>query len=388
MLKAAILSLIAPLALALPQGSPVGPVDPLGQIAACPPLPPRATPATSVKDLRIDDIKAVAALGDSITAGAVAKGLKKKNLLALLPALEEDRGISFTMGGDAGAVTLPNLISRFQPNLVGQGKGDHPLTICYGLLCPAFQYQEYHELNAAQSAALVMNLDGQVDRVVARMKQTKGLDYNRDWKLMNIFIGSNDACLGCLDGISMPNPDQYEQMMRALFTKIRKQVPRVVVNVMQQFNVSQVWDLTHTDPWCASLRGIGLAFECSCAFLPGPQGPTTRKSMDTLTQNYNVRLLKLAAEFRADAATSPDGDSFALVVDPAFRAIAVSEWPLDYLSDVDCFHPSVKAHEAMAISVWNNLFRNSTTKQVGVSPGDPLVRHVYCPTPESRIQVV
>lgn len=36
----------------------------VSSITGCPALPPRATPATSVHDLRIDDIKMVAALGD------------------------------------------------------------------------------------------------------------------------------------------------------------------------------------------------------------------------------------------------------------------------------------------------------------------------------------
>ncbi|KAJ3161360.1 hypothetical protein HDU86_007142 [Geranomyces michiganensis] len=33
-------------------------------IRSCPDLPPRRDPATSVRDLRIDDIRVVAALGD------------------------------------------------------------------------------------------------------------------------------------------------------------------------------------------------------------------------------------------------------------------------------------------------------------------------------------
>ncbi|QRW20985.1 carbohydrate esterase family 16 protein [Rhizoctonia solani] len=43
-------------------------------IAKCPPLKPRDSPPTSVHDLRPDDFSVAMAIGDSITAGAFAKG--------------------------------------------------------------------------------------------------------------------------------------------------------------------------------------------------------------------------------------------------------------------------------------------------------------------------
>ena len=114
-------------------------------ISSCPALTPRTSKATSVHDLRIDDIKMVAALGDrqveefchlcmctsqetdrrsSITAGFAAKGIQGPTIVNLAN-LSEDRGVSFAIGGDSGALTLATLMENYQPNLKGMSMGEH-----------------------------------------------------------------------------------------------------------------------------------------------------------------------------------------------------------------------------------------------------------------------
>jgi hypothetical protein len=55
------------------------------------------------------------ALGDSITAAFGANGRKG--------GLHEYRGVSWSMGGDANATTLPNFIRLHNPNLTGYSWG-------------------------------------------------------------------------------------------------------------------------------------------------------------------------------------------------------------------------------------------------------------------------
>ncbi|KAG1109753.1 hypothetical protein G6F42_015557 [Rhizopus arrhizus] len=62
----------------------------------CPPLPPRERP-TSVHDLRIDDIKVIAAMGDSVSAGMLAKNINSTYIS--MSDFIEYRGVSWTMGG-------------------------------------------------------------------------------------------------------------------------------------------------------------------------------------------------------------------------------------------------------------------------------------------------
>ncbi|KPP78103.1 phospholipase B1, membrane-associated-like [Scleropages formosus] len=81
------------------------------------------TPSRSVHRLRPEDIKVVASLGDSLTAGF---GAKSKNLLELTT---EYRGVSWSIGGDETletVTTLPNILRKFNPSLMGfsRGRGD------------------------------------------------------------------------------------------------------------------------------------------------------------------------------------------------------------------------------------------------------------------------
>ncbi|KAL2911598.1 hypothetical protein HK105_208937 [Polyrhizophydium stewartii] len=348
----------------------------------CLALPPRRTPPTSVHDLRIDDVRVVAGMGDSISAGFGAKGLSDPTTPTPIKATTESRGVAFSMGGDPGALTLANLVSVFRPDLVGRSIGDHVAEVCYYLWCLPFQYWPRQDrLNGAQSGATVPTLPHELDYVVDQMRRDPGIDFDRDFKLLTLFIGSNDVCIGCstlgLDGAL--SPDVFESHMRQLFESMRQSIPRLVVNVLLQFNVSQVWDATHDDLRCSMLRSSGLVFECTCAFMPGPLGAVTRARMDELVQAYNERIVRIAAEYR-----SLRDPSFAVTVDPLFRNVKIREWGLPFLSDVDCFHPSLSAHESMAVGIWNNMFLPWGRKVEVFDPNtDPVP---VCPDEHSRIQ--
>ena len=71
---------------------------------------------TSVHQLRPGDIKAVGALGDSLSA---ALGAGAKTIVGLLA---EYRGRSWSIGGQDSleqVVTMPNILKKFNPNLKG-----------------------------------------------------------------------------------------------------------------------------------------------------------------------------------------------------------------------------------------------------------------------------
>ncbi|KAI8914876.1 hypothetical protein DFJ77DRAFT_431143 [Powellomyces hirtus] len=348
-------------------------------IEACPNLPPRAKP-TSVHDLRIDDVRVIAALGDSITAAFGANGVQRGDPPSMRNTME-DRGISFSMGGDDGAFTLANFIQRFEPRVRGASIGSHRAEICYGVLCPPMQYHKNDRLNAAQSGAMIPNLIAELEHLIRAMKSDSDINWASDFKLLTIFIGNNDACLGCAPGSGSTylSPAAYEATMRSLLERIQTAIPRVVVNIMMGFNVSQVYDLTVEDPYCQGLRRAGTVFECVCAFLPGPMGEANRQRMDVLTQQYNARLQSLARFYN----THPRPDSFAVIVDPLLSNVRVKEWNLKFLSNSDCFHPAAEAHALMAKGVWWNLFRPPTRKRTKLVPDEGIP--VWCPGRADRI---
>lgn len=116
-------------------------------ITECPSLTPRSPPS-SVHDLRPDDIKVIAALGDrydifnkhiqgayfdnvkfptSVMAGFGAKDI---DISKHLNGQIEYRGVSFAIGGDDGAATLSNYIKYYQPELKGSSRGQHEMRNC------------------------------------------------------------------------------------------------------------------------------------------------------------------------------------------------------------------------------------------------------------------
>ncbi|RKO90196.1 hypothetical protein BDK51DRAFT_27095, partial [Blyttiomyces helicus] len=182
-LTALVGALMGALTLATPSSARVLPRSSLAgtfaaSIDACPALPPRTSPPTSVAgkipvksislwiargwthltishhhppppDLRPSDFKAFIAMGDSITAGFGAEGEQKN----IFHDLNEDRGISFSGGGDPGAVSLANFFKNYVPgnNITGPSTGVHGVELCYGILCPANQYKTSDHFNVAQS---------------------------------------------------------------------------------------------------------------------------------------------------------------------------------------------------------------------------------------------
>jgi phospholipase B1 len=139
--------------------------QPLKSVNDCPPLNPRSTKPTSVRDLRPDDIKVIGALGDSITAGFAATGLKDPSKPIDISSIFEQRGVSWSIGGDKGAITVANYFKSYNPKIVGASVGEHIANLCYGIICPPFQYKpELDRFNAARSGALASNLMGEVVR--------------------------------------------------------------------------------------------------------------------------------------------------------------------------------------------------------------------------------
>ncbi|KAJ3161359.1 hypothetical protein HDU86_007141 [Geranomyces michiganensis] len=240
---------------------------------------------------------------------------------------------------------------------------------------------------------MVPNLHAELQHLIRVMKTDSQIDFENDFKLLTIFIGNNDACLGCLpvSAVTWLSPQAYELALRAILDRIRASIPRVVVNIMQGFNVSQVWDVTRRDGYCETLRNGGAVFECACAFLPGPAGAQTRAQMDSLIQAYNARIPLIAASYNTNKDNNANNndmqqhDSFAVIVDPLLRDARIQR---KHLSNADCFHPTKSVHRVLARGVWENLFRRAGEKR-GVEDveRDGEEDGVWCPGEGDRIVI-
>eukprot|EP01119_Soliformovum_irregulare_P007145 TRINITY_DN19544_c0_g1_i1.p1 TRINITY_DN19544_c0_g1~~TRINITY_DN19544_c0_g1_i1.p1 ORF type:complete len:351 (+),score=86.50 TRINITY_DN19544_c0_g1_i1:1563-2615(+) len=316
----------------------------------CPQLPVHNP--TSVNDLHPNDIKVIAAIGDSITAGFGIMGLEGW--------LDEYRGCSWSIGADSGRNTVFNLLKHFNPNLIGGSVGYHFVEICYDEICPSPHEPAYDKLNGAQSGAYTQNLPDQVDYIVNQMINDPNIDYANDWKMLTILIGANNLCLSCFSDLSVfESANVYQQYLEQTLNKIQSKIPKVFVNILDIFNISQVYELSLQSEWCSDIHR-GLPLECGCAFDP-IDGAANRKKMDDMSVAYNERTRLVVSKL------APSKE-FAVVIQPCFEDGKIPA--LSWLSTLDCFHPSLVAHGGMATALWNNMLSPSHLKKRYLDPND------------------
>jgi len=324
----------------------------------CPPLPPRNI-STSILDLHPSDIRVMMAMGDSITSA-----------FGIMGSWNESRGHSFSIGGDNGAITLPNLFRDFNPQLVGYSLGDFPAAVCHGASCPGTQYSPDQDANnAAKSGAMIFDMVSlQVNYLIRQVNQKPDMDVSQDWKVLTIMIGANDLCASCAFNLSYLSPDDYENNLMGTLERIRTSLPRTFVNLVPGFNISQAYDLSIRTPRCANVTRP-LFIQCDCLF--DPAAGALRETIDSYMTQFNQRAVKVATYYQRKAY-----DTFAVVVQPFATNTDISELPSRFLSRLDCFHPSRPGQEAMAIALWNSMLTPAVYKQSSLNMTDTPI----CPT--------
>ncbi|KAI7899805.1 uncharacterized protein BX663DRAFT_532615 [Cokeromyces recurvatus] len=280
----------------------------------CPFLTPRASPAQSVHDLRPDDIRVVAGIGDSVMAAFAAEGIQDNRFINI-ENLYENRGVSFAMGGNPNTVTVPNILNYYSHNLHGASVGDHIISICFGnQICPKGQYRsKIDRLNAAQSGARSLNLNHEIDYLLDELDELyeSGAVQRNDWKLLTFFIGSNDICHSCTEPTSLPNT--FGINVLAAIERIRTSIPYVLVQIVGLMRVHDIVVATSnfTD-YCRPIKGsdfIGHDHECECS-----HSEYNRTIMSTHFPEYNVALKNVVENYQTDQFLSDQ--TFGVVFQP------------------------------------------------------------------------
>jgi len=319
----------------------------------CTPFPPSPEIPDSVDKLRPGDIKIIAALGDSQTAGFGAKAH------SIFHILNEYRGVSWSIGGDCDineVKTLPNALKIYNPDLYGYSTGIGHIE------SPDSMF------NRAISGSRAPSLLVQAFDLIGKMKSDPKVNMDLDWKLITIWIGSNDLCDICEDPAGLFSPDQYELDIRAVMSLIKSEIPRVFVNLIQGIDVTLLHEVDSC--WCRWLH----RFECSCG---SSDNEEVRNNVTSVLRAYNERLVSIA--------TDPiyNTDDMAVVIQPFLTNTSVPRnedgtIDMDYFAP-DCFHFSALSHEAAAVALWNNMFEPVHQKKLDWVPGEPF----ECPPPGS-----
>ncbi|KAM9339222.1 phospholipase B1, membrane-associated-like [Symphorus nematophorus] len=315
-----------------------GPIANWGSDFSCVHLAPSDTVPTSVHKLRPADIKVVAALGDSSTAGS---GAKAKNLFEIS---REYKGVSWSIGGEKTletVTTLPNILRKFNPSLKGFSKGT-------GTLQRGF--------NMAVAGAKTSEIPAQVEALIKTMKGNKEVNFEKDWKLVTIFVGGNDLCHYCIDQNNL-SPKNYSHNLMLSLDMLYKEVPRLLVNVVQLMQIDPLKTVKRNTIGCSLLQRTS----CPCVINPAENSPELEE-IKRINLEYQVEIQQLISGDRYDGK-----EDFAVVLQPFLQnsfipQIGVGEADTSFFS-VDCFHISERAHAEMAIALWNNMLEPVGRKQ-------------------------
>ncbi|CAF1068319.1 unnamed protein product [Rotaria sordida] len=317
---------------------------------------------TSVHTLRPSDVKCIAAMGDSLTTGIAAHAITPIGLLM------ENRGISWSIGGDytySKMLSLPNILRQYNPKLEGYSTK-------VSLMFPNSQNGTNNGLNVAKSWDSSSQMVYQAELLINRLKHDKLCDWDKDWKVITLFVGSNDLCSFCEDSNSTKHtPEQYMHNIRDTLNKLyNASIPRTLINLVPVLNVRNVKDLSNGNYICQIL----YKKTCPCAAFP------TAEQAKTL-EDYIIRYHQLLFDF-IGSGRYEDRDDFTVVIQP-FMVKTKLPYKDNHKIDFsyfapDCFHFSGKGHSLAALSLWNNMLEPVGGKKSSWHIGESL----KCPTKE------
>ncbi|KAJ9576073.1 hypothetical protein L9F63_007038 [Diploptera punctata] len=313
----------------------------------------------SVHQLRPGDIKVVASLGDSYTTGNAALAENEEE------TKNNYRGVSPMGGGQATwrqYLTIPNILREFNPKLLGYALGtvesNNPIS----------------GLNVAENGALDDQLLQQAQSLVTKIRNNHFIDFNNDWKLVNIMIGTNDICKEyCFQHNDKDSPLGHLRQLEEALLYLKKNLPRTFVNLIHIPNMVSLQDMKNL-PFTCHMKQV---VQCSCLF--GSSDKNKGGSVTKMLYGY------WEAERRVVEDEKFDSEDFTVVLQPFFlgvKAPGIVSTLLGEVSDLnlfspDCFHYNQKGNAQVANALWNNMMEPVGNKSLG---WDAPFKRFICPT--------
>uniref|UniRef100_A0A158PCV3 Lipase_GDSL domain-containing protein n=1 Tax=Angiostrongylus cantonensis TaxID=6313 RepID=A0A158PCV3_ANGCA len=277
-------------------------------------LPGNETVVEDVHRLSPWHISIVGAIGDSLTAGRAA-GAKNVEDLRL-----DYQELSFATGHYKNLtkqVTLANIFSYFSPRLVG----------CNDVRTSGF--------NVAKSGACSSDLNQMSE--ASLIASDPRVDFSKDWKFINVFIGTNDLCKICLNQTKFGTRQYAENMQKAILY-LRDNLPRSYVNILPPLNIDVLQEFESDNPFCVDVHRSS----CPCLF------QQSSDEIATFKRSFEEQLgIFSSKEYQTN--------TFAVGISHALN-ITKKSANLAYVA-LDCFHFSEIAHDLAAKVLWSDLFK-------------------------------
>ncbi|XP_032668152.1 phospholipase B1, membrane-associated-like [Odontomachus brunneus] len=313
----------------------------------------------SIHKLRPGDIDVIAAMGDSITAGA---GIFANNLFQIIV---ENRGVG-ALGGGQGTwrqyMTLPNIIKEFNHNLIGYATEDSLAT------------HKKSQLNVAESGAMSEDMPYMAEVLVKKIKNNSEIDVKKHWKLISFMIGHNDFCTD-MCWISSPWSilEKHKTDLLKVLKTLRDNLPRTLVSLIPPIHMKTLIDSRKGRESLQCYLTTTTECSCICGF----------RFQNFLPEYFNI--MRRWQELEIEISSYPEfqKDDFAVTVQPVtldLRFPLASDGYVDttYYSN-DCFHFSQKFNARLANGVWNNMLEPVGTK---TTYWQDTLEKFLCPTSE------
>lgn len=260
--------------------------------------------------------------------------------------------------------TLPNILRQYNPNLYGYSTETTPTSSYLDL--------PNTRLNVARTGAHAEEMLGQAQVLVQKMRASDNIDFDNDWKLVTILIGSNDICqLPCVND-TLGEPDIWIRNISNALDYLQDNLPRTFVNLVQLGDINSLQREIIRNTTSAQTCRSFFAFVCQCsAFGPDSIGD----QFDTILMEYQQNLRDLVGSGRYDVS-----DDFTVVLQPFLSTTVFQETggETDISSfAADCSHLSATGNRDLANSLWNNMFERVGEKS---STNMLPVTEITCPS--------
>ena len=233
-------------------------------------------------------------------------------------------------------------------------------------------------MNVAESSGAVHRGSMQEQWQYLTKQMALHSDFSDSWKVLTVWMMANDVCGECSP--SDPSKHYLEEWAKGydeLLTNVTKTMKNVYVNLVTTLDLSNIARIQRAHTLC-SIEHKFVLKECGCI----DRGNATELAhLDFSVHTFNNRLHEIASNWTSKLKVMGRDGDIAIITQPFMEGVG-STLDLSFLNTLDCFHPSAKAHQDLAIGLWNSMLCNGDRKkQCGIpwTPDLPIV----CPDANS-----
>ena len=250
----------------------------------------------------------------------------------------------------------------YNSNLQGFATGNHSCNI-----------SNTCSLNMAQRDATGRNLLQQARELVRTVQGMRNMSFTDDWKLITIYIGTNDICTLSCQYSDVQGAEYWINNITQALNYLRNNLPRTFVNLVQLMNIGDVMQSTMSHSIYGDQCTDSYVSMCTC---------TRMNDNDTDLENFIqiIEYYQMMLEFFISSGQYDEMDNFTVVLQPFMKTVAFNRGSGDVdLSPFasDCFHLSPSGHRSLALGLWNNMFERVGNKSTNFLM--PMVE-MKCPT--------